>query len=576
MPGELYSVKIMWPRTVEEKNRRRNTGFVCFMNRDDAEEAMHACDETDPFNNGRLLTLRWGKNVKKKRIDESVNTSVKKVRGSTRNSEHSIAPSTSSDKVANGSTSPDFPQASKKQDHVMSIPPKMEEYDPKVHALRSIRVEIPTDRSRFHLISTAASYVAKDPEIEQRLMDEEKGNSLFNFLSRMNSDDKDRKEKIFYKWRVYSFCQGDTYSNWRTKPFLMFSHGRYWIPPPLDLDAANKEKADLAEKERRHRQQKEDRANRELMTGRQFERRKRRGEFGTNNPKLNPEQITLFDQLVRKKLSLSRKTICEAMSFCFDNCVAAREVCALLKESLLDESDYVANDTRIARLYLLSDILFNSQQPGVKNAFMYRTTIESMAGTFFREFGNLVRRKEQSSGRITVNRLRKAVSAVLGAWTEWGVYNATFVDELEAHFEGREVKDETNNDFSNDFDKNSQENEEPESSEEVDDVVIHGQRGDWKEVSDEINETKNKEIKTSTKPVIKQPAMISEKESSHANNEKLDSVKDEMCEKNENKNDDNSSDVDGEDLCKDDIDGEDLDGEDLDGEDLEDEDFDGA
>ena len=340
----------------------------------------------------------------------------------------------------------------------------------------------------------------------------------------------------------------------------MFSNGRYWIPPPLDVDAANKEKADLAEKERRHRQQKEDRVNRELMTGRQFERRKRRGEFGTNNSKLNPEQLFLFDQLVRQKLSLSRKTICQAMSFCFDNCVAAQEVCALLKEALLDESDSVTNDMRIARLYLLSDILFNSQQPGVKNAFMYRSTIESMAGSFFREFGNLVRRKEQRSGRITVNRLRKAVSAVLGAWTEWGVYNATFVDELEAHFEGRELKNEAN-DCSDHLEANCQKTAATESPEEVDDVVIHGQRGDWKEVSDEVNERKNKEIKASKKPMINQLAMIHK------------SVKDETHQEDGN---DNPSDVDGEELYGEDLENEDIDGEDLDGEDLQDEDFDGA
>jgi hypothetical protein len=41
------------------------TGFVCFMNREDAEEAMEACNEVDPFNVGRLLMMRWGKNVKR-------------------------------------------------------------------------------------------------------------------------------------------------------------------------------------------------------------------------------------------------------------------------------------------------------------------------------------------------------------------------------------------------------------------------------------------------------------------------------------------------------------------------------
>jgi hypothetical protein len=50
----------MHPWTDEEKLRERNTGFVCFMNREDAEEAIAACCETDVFQNGRRLMLRWG------------------------------------------------------------------------------------------------------------------------------------------------------------------------------------------------------------------------------------------------------------------------------------------------------------------------------------------------------------------------------------------------------------------------------------------------------------------------------------------------------------------------------------
>ena len=38
--GPLASVKIMWPRTDEERVRNRNCGFVAFMNRQDAERAM--------------------------------------------------------------------------------------------------------------------------------------------------------------------------------------------------------------------------------------------------------------------------------------------------------------------------------------------------------------------------------------------------------------------------------------------------------------------------------------------------------------------------------------------------------
>lgn len=38
--GPLASVKIMWPRTDEEKSRGRNCGFVAFMNRKDGERAL--------------------------------------------------------------------------------------------------------------------------------------------------------------------------------------------------------------------------------------------------------------------------------------------------------------------------------------------------------------------------------------------------------------------------------------------------------------------------------------------------------------------------------------------------------
>ncbi len=218
---------------MEEKNRRRNTGFVCFMRRDDAEEAMEACDETDPFNNGRQIILRWGKSVKKVKRDDSEKPFGKKRQresvDSIKNRKDPIAPtppisSKSSNKHNEGSTSDGFPTKSENQALNVTSIPEMKIYDPKIHASRAILVEIPSDQSRFHFISTAASYVAKDPEIEQRLKDEEGGNPLFDFLMPWGDSDELEKEKVFYRWRVYSFCQGDTYSIWRTEPvrFILF------------------------------------------------------------------------------------------------------------------------------------------------------------------------------------------------------------------------------------------------------------------------------------------------------------------------------------------------------------------
>jgi U2-associated protein SR140 len=38
--GPLASVKIMWPRTDEEKSRNRNCGFVAYMRRKDGDIAI--------------------------------------------------------------------------------------------------------------------------------------------------------------------------------------------------------------------------------------------------------------------------------------------------------------------------------------------------------------------------------------------------------------------------------------------------------------------------------------------------------------------------------------------------------
>lgn len=50
--GPLASVKIMWPRTDEERARERNCGFVAFMNRRDAERALKNL-------NGKWISQFW-------------------------------------------------------------------------------------------------------------------------------------------------------------------------------------------------------------------------------------------------------------------------------------------------------------------------------------------------------------------------------------------------------------------------------------------------------------------------------------------------------------------------------------
>lgn len=53
--GPLASVKIMWPRTDEERARERNCGFVAFMNRRDAERALKNLNGKQIFELGVII-----------------------------------------------------------------------------------------------------------------------------------------------------------------------------------------------------------------------------------------------------------------------------------------------------------------------------------------------------------------------------------------------------------------------------------------------------------------------------------------------------------------------------------------
>jgi len=205
---------------------------------------------------------------------------------------------------------------------------------------------------------------------------------------------------------------------------------------------------------------------------------------------------------------------------------------------------------------------------------MYRSTIESIAPEIFKELGSLVKRKEVNFGRITVNKLRKAVSAVLGAWTEWGVYNAAFMDELEAHFEGREVKkNECNNDDKKDLCAKDSSEGKHDLSEDVEDVVIHGPRGNWRQVSDVVDESNGSNNDTDGRMETLDLATNIKDDGGPEEKTRYNLKKD--GETNDGSASHDISTATSTSTTRDHVDGKDLDGEDLDGEDLDGEELDG-
>jgi U2-associated protein SR140 len=166
---------------------------------------------------------------------------------------------------------------------------------------------------------------------------------------------------------------------------------------------------------------------------------------------LTESELAQAYRLFRVELVASRQSVCQAMAFCFEKTAAAHQVASLLKDLFAVEGatapdtsvrrpPAIGVETLMSRLYLLSDVLFNSQQSNVKHAFLYRSAIESMAPEIFSALGSYSRRQQSMGRRWTRHhKLATCVHVVLAAWSVWNVYPPLFLQDLQALFDGREV-----------------------------------------------------------------------------------------------------------------------------------------
>ena len=90
-------------------------------------------------------------------------------------------------------------------------------------------VMFPTESPVCFIIDTLARYVIKDgTDFEQLILEAEYDNPEYHFLRNVHSP-----EHLFYRWRLWSLCNDDELSKWRTEPFVMIKEGPLLIPPPL-------------------------------------------------------------------------------------------------------------------------------------------------------------------------------------------------------------------------------------------------------------------------------------------------------------------------------------------------------
>ncbi|KAH0923403.1 hypothetical protein HID58_023421 [Brassica napus] len=268
--GPIASVKIMWPRTDEEKRRQRNCGFVSFMHRADGQAAEDEMQGIIMYE--YELKIGWGKAV---------------------SLPSQALPAPPPGHMAIRRLQLDF---SGQSGPPITVPTQNSELvlTPNV---QDITVVSPENEHLRHVIDTLAIYVLDgECAFEQAIMERGRGSPLFNFLFKLVSI-----EHTYYVWRLYSFAQGDTLQRWRTEP---------WIPPPLPVTKSlehDKESTDT------------------YAAG-----RSRREEVERT---LTDPQRDEFEDMLRA-LTLERSQIKEAIGFALDNADAAEEVVEVLTESL--------------------------------------------------------------------------------------------------------------------------------------------------------------------------------------------------------------------------------------------------
>ncbi|KYN93681.1 U2 snRNP-associated SURP motif-containing protein, putative, partial [Plasmodium reichenowi] len=181
--GKVNSVKIMYPRKDEDKKKARISGFVCFENIEDAENAKDALDGVEMC--GNIIRIGWSK-------------AIPKFGYNTKN------------EISNYN---------------------MDKYNTynNVNVNKKVIIIIPGDKRTKRIIDLLAKYVTEEGySFEETIKEKEKDNPMFHFL--FESSDL----FYYYKWRVFSFAQGDSYKNWRTDPFHIFSNGYLYVPPTIE------------------------------------------------------------------------------------------------------------------------------------------------------------------------------------------------------------------------------------------------------------------------------------------------------------------------------------------------------
>ncbi|XP_018796084.1 PREDICTED: U2 snRNP-associated SURP motif-containing protein [Bactrocera latifrons] len=386
--GPLASIKIMWPRSEEEKQRGRNCGFVAYMSRKDAERALRTLNGR--YIMGYEMRLGWGKSVPIMNQPIFIPPTLLEL----------TLPPPPSGLPFNAQPPPAEAQNIPRINYKEYTTEEEKENMERILYKSVVKVFIPTEKAVLNIIHRMIEFVIREgPMFEALIMSREIENPLFSFLF-----DNESPAHIYYRWKLFSLLQGDTPSEWNEKEFRMFKGGPIWKPPianfytmgmpeelVVDPDANVVHKGALS----------------------------------------NAQRVRLEDLL--RHITPERSRIGDAMIFCIEHADAADEICECITESLSNPDTLVSK--KIARLYLISDLLHNCTVK-VSNASFFRKAIEKHLMEVFENLHNFFNSMES---RLKAEGLKSRVINVIRVWEEWTIYPKEFLAKLKSIFLGKQI-----------------------------------------------------------------------------------------------------------------------------------------
>ncbi|XP_005179362.1 U2 snRNP-associated SURP motif-containing protein [Musca domestica] len=386
--GPLASIKIMWPRSEEEKSRGRNCGFVAYMSRKDAERALRTLNGR--FIMGYEMRLGWGKAVPIMNQPIFIPPPLLELTMPPPASGLPFNAQPPTTERAN------LPSKNYKEYTTDEEKENME----KILQKSVVKVIIPTEKTVLHIIHRMIEFVIREgPMFEALIMSREIENPAFSFLF-----DNESPAHIYYRWKLFSLLQGDTPNEWNEKEFRMFKGGPIWKPPMVNFYTQGMPDELVVDPDAP-----------EVHKG-----------------ALSTAQRDRLEDLIHY-LTPERSRIGDAMIFCIEHADAADEICECIAESLANPSTLASR--KIARLYLVSDILHNCTVKVAKASF-FRKSIEKHLTDIFE---NLHAFYNSIESRLKAEGFKNRVLNVLNAWDDWAVYSKECLLQLKCTFLGKQM-----------------------------------------------------------------------------------------------------------------------------------------